>query len=47
MKDNKFNLTEEQVYKIYRTLYDIIGEKYGVQIDFTLKKREDLDGEKR
>ena len=42
MDDYKFELTEEQVYKIYRTLYDIIGEKYGIHIDFTLKKKEDI-----
>lgn len=36
---NQLELTEEQLYKIYRTLYDIIGEKYRVNISFTLKKR--------
>lgn len=35
---NQVELTEEQLYKIYRTLYDIIGEKYGVHINFTLEK---------
>ena len=43
MNNCKFELTEEQIYKFYRTLYDIIGEKYGVHIDFTLKKNEETE----
>ena len=43
MEDNKFDLTEEQIYKIYRTLYDIIGEQYGLQINFTLEKKNKED----
>lgn len=44
MSDYKFNLTEEQIYKIYRALYDIIGEQYGVHIEFTLEKKEEQNG---
>lgn len=44
MSNSKFELTDEQVYKIYRTLYDIIGEKYGVKIDFTIKRKDNANG---
>lgn len=44
MSDCKFNMTEEQIYKIYRVLYDIIEEKYNVKIDFTLERKEEKDG---
>lgn len=44
MSDYKFHMTEEQIYKMYRILYDIIEEKYNVKIDFTLEKKEEKDG---
>ena len=43
MDNFKFELTEDQVYKIYRNLYDLIGKQYGVQIDFTLEKKDKED----
>lgn len=44
MSDYKINITEEQLYKIYRALYDIIGKQYNVKIDFTLEKKEEQYG---